>query len=790
MPFLKLDKTNLEALKDCVFTGPNYRITVLTERLIRLEYNDNGIFFDNGTELVHNRLFNKPEFTVNEDKTYLVIKTKYFELQYTKGKPFLGPKIAPDANLKVVLNDSEKVWYYKHPEARNFYGSNNTLTTKLNKGLYSTDGFASIDDGQTMLLDDDGYYLEQSPGRIDTYVFMYRRDFGFALKDYFLLTGKPPLIPRYAFGIWWHRDIPYNFYDTKELIKAFNRHKIPLSVLLLGDDWHIRNINNKIVRTGFSFNEKLFSNPKMFMDYMHERGIRVGLKLDPSDGIMPYENNYEFMKNNEVTEVIPINVLNKDFINNYFKYLIKPLNDYGTDFFFINYEGKDNKVVKALNYYHFNVYQENENKRGLIMAPNTNVAGHLYPIHYSGKTTVSWKTLSFLPYFNSTASNIGISYWSHDVGGYKDGVEDSELYIRNVELACFSPIFRFSAMKGHYYKREPWRWDVKTLKIVSEYCTLRHRLIPYIYNEAYRYSKVGLPLVQPIYYLYPEIYDEPMYKNEYYFGSEMFVAPITKKKDLIMNRSVEHLFLPKGTWYDFKTGKKFPGDKRYITFQNDEDYPVYVKSGSIIPLSILEENINVTNAPKKMELHIFPGESNTYNMYEDDGISSLYQDGYYIVTRMEYNYLPNNYTLIIRPVEGKSGIIPEKRSYKIRFRNTRASSDVIVNVGNELIDVISYEEDNDFIVELPFISTTSQITVNCKGKDIEIDAIRLINEEIDMIISDLKIETMIKEEISKIIFSKDEIRKKRIKIRKLKRIGLDPLFIRMFLKLLEYVKEL
>ena len=105
---------------------------------------------------------------------------------------------------------------------------------------------------------------------------------------------------------------------------------------------------------------------------------------------------------------------------------------------------------------------------------------------------------------------------------------------------------------------------------------MRHRLIPYIYSEAYKYHKVGLPLIQPLYYQYPEIYDEVDYKNEYYFGSELFVAPITKPKDHVMNRSVEKIFLPKGTWYDFKTGKKYLGNKRYILFYKDEDYPIFV----------------------------------------------------------------------------------------------------------------------------------------------------------------------------------------------------------------------
>ena len=797
----KYNETNGLSVKKATFKGNNYRITVLTERLVRLEYSEAGLFFDGLTENVINRKFPIPDFKINEDDKYLEITTRYFTLQYQKEKPFVGPKFAPDAYLKVKLNNTDKLWYFNHPEARNFKGKtvgfiNDSSSVKMERGLYSTDGFASIDDSKSMIFDGEGFLNQIGIERIDTYLFMYRRDFGLCLKDYFMLTGRPPLIPRYALGNWWHRDKTYSFNDTKKLINNFNKNQIPISVLLLGHKWNtkpvIDNVENLDYKTGFTFNKNLFSNPQEFTKYMHERGIRVGLNINPSGGINPYEESYPSIAaalNITDGSTIPFNVFNKELIKAYFEYIINPLNDLGIDFYWIDNDS-DLQSLKALSNYHFNDYKKYQSMRGMIMSRSNGSTMHRYPIHYSGETTVSWNTLKLLPFYNSQASNIGISWWSHDVGGYKDGIEDNELYARYVQLATYSPIFRFSAKYGHYYKREPWRWDSNTLNIVKHYCNLRHRLIPYLYSGAYRYYKNGLPLVQPLYYEVPEIYDEPEYKNEYYFGSELFIAPITTKKDLVMNRSVQRTYLPKGTWYDFKTGKKFPGDKRYVTFYTDEDYPVYAREGSIIPLAILDKNINVTNSPESMEIHVFPGKSNIFKLYEDDGYSSLYEEGYYIVTTIDYNYLANNYTLIIRPVEGKSGIIPNKRNYKIRFRNTREADDVIVYVDKEVVDYESYVEDNDFIVEVSNVKTISQLTINCKGKDIEIDAVRLINEDIDSIISDLEIETRLKEMIATIIFDENlDIKKKRIAIRKLKKAGLKPIFIRMFIKLLEYASE-
>lgn len=793
----KIDYNNTISKPEATFKGSKYRITILTERLIRFEYDANGVFFDHPTELARFRNFPVPEFKVEENDKTLVIQTKYFVLQYMKDKPFVGPKYAPDQYLKVGLMNSDKIWYFGHPEARNFGGTKASLDKglkgPLEKGLYSTDGFASFDDSKNLVFMEDGFLVKPTAKRIDTYLFIYRRDFGLCLKDYFTLTGYPPLIPRYALGIWWNRDLIYSFEDTKKLLKAFNSHEIPLSVLLLNEFWHLkdkRDLNKH--KTGFTFSPELFPDPFAFTTYMHERGVRVGLNMDPSEGVSDHEEKFRNIISELGvinTRVIPFNVFDKTFLHIYFNYLIKPLDSLGVDFYWIDY-ARDLDSLKALTHYHFMNYLKDTRLRPMVFSRNTLTASHLNGIHYSGPTTVSFDTLNYLPSFNSSASNIGVSWWSHDIGGFKGGIEDSELYIRYIELGTFSPIFRLAGERGHYYKREPWAWDIKTYTIAKYYCHLRHRLIPYLYTENYRYHKTGLPLIEPLYYSYPEIYDEPVYKNEYYFGSELLVKPITQKQDPIMHRCVEQLFLPKGTWYDFKTGKKFPGNKRYVAFYKDEDYPVFAKSGSIIPLAELPENINDTNSPESMEIHVFPGRSNVYKLYEDDGISRLNEEGYYIITAIDYNYLANNYTLIIRPIEGKSGIIPKLRNYKIRFRNTREAEDVVAYINGTEIPIESYADDTDFIVVAKGVSTTSQLTINCKGKDIEIDAVRLINEDINSIINDAEINTKLKEIIAAIMFSNIDISKKRVEIRKLSKKGLKPVFVRMFIKLLEYVAEI
>ena len=795
-----LDTSLGKAQEKAIIKGKFYRITILTDRLVRFEYSKNGVFEDRPTQLVFNRFFDVPAITLKEDNTYLELTTKYFKIEYTKEKTFIGNKLIPGGNLRVTLLNagSDKVWYVNHPEVRNYSSSNVSPEQldnkiKLEKGLYSGDGFVSIDDSRSLIMESDGTIAQRGENSVDMYLFAYNKDFGLCLKDFFDLTGKPPLLPRYALGNWWSKNYSYSEADILKLFAKFSRNEIPVSVFLMDNDWHIRNVDKqKNLVTGFTFNKGLIPSPQEFIKKMHGLGVRIGLNINPIEGIMPHEEAYtkaaSYMEQPD-NKTIPFNVFNARLQEIYFNLFIHPLEDLGTDFFWNDYYNKkDASSLWLLNHYHFLDSGRGDDKRSMLLSRNPQIGAHRYGALYSGHTKVNWETLKMLPSFNSSSSNMGISWWSHDIGGFHTGVEDGELYLRYVQLGTFSPIFRIHVDKGKYYKREPWRWDVQTFEIIKDYMQLRHRLIPYLYTEAYKYHKVGTPLVQPLYYKTPMVYDEPLYKNEYYLGSELLVSPLTDKKDVVMNRVIHKFYLPTGMWYDFKTGKKFPGDRSYVSFFRDQDYPVFAKSGSIIAMS--NEINNNTNCPVDMEIHIFPGRSNIYKLYEDDGITNLYKQGFYLTTSIEYNYQENNYTVIIRALEGKSGIVPKLRNYKIRFRNTKETEEVLAYANNTPIETKCYVEENDFIVEVKNVSTIGQLTINCKGKAIEIDAVRLINEDIDGIISDLPIETGLKDVIANILFSTLPIKKKRIEIKKLRRRKLEDRFIRMFLRLLEYIEQI
>lgn len=773
--FIKNNRDLIPEAKN-IITGDKYRFSILSPRLIRIEYNKDNIFENRATSLVVKRNFGPTNFNIEQTELSLIITTEYFTITYVKGTPMTSK------NLKVKVNGTDREWYPGNKEIRNLGSINYSLdyldnNLKLDKGLYSFDGFATIDDSTNFVLENDIFIKREST--YDMYLFVYNKDLGLCLQDYFNLTGYPPMIPRYTLGTWWYKNDIYNMYDIDNILKEFSDNHLPISIFLLGDKWHNTEEN-------FTYNRTLFDT-NILNKYYKSKKVKFGLTVNPSLPITPKDplfntlsnsiNNY----NNKYLSFIP---LTNNTINIYLNNIISNLKSTGINIFNIDYYNeKDKQGLFLLNHYHYAI--ANLNEVGVILSRNPGIAPHRYPIIYSGKTKVSWDTLKALPTYNNSAANLGITWHAHAIGGYYGGIEDDELYLRYIQFGVFNPIFILAGDTGKYYKREPWKWNQLNLSVIRTYMQLRNKLIPYIYNEGYNYHEYGVPLIQPLYYKYPKIYDEPNYVNQYFFGSRIMISPIIKKKNIEMNRVVQRIFIPSGIWYDYFSGKKFTGNKYYVNFYKDEDYPIFVKEGSIIPMSLDD----TTAIPNNMEIQIFPAENglySSYELYEDDGIS-LSKNNNYIITKMNLDLVENGYKFTINKKEGNLNV--PNRTYLLRFKNMKNPDKIIINYQGHTKEYQAIIEKNDLLLELKDINIYEPLEVLLLGNNLEIENISVINKEIEGILDDLEIETVIKEKIDKIIFSDLSINKKRIGLRKLRKQGLEPKYINMFISLLEFISQ-
>ncbi len=657
--------------------GEKYRISVLTDRLVRLEYNKQGKFVDEPTQAIVNRSLPSTEYSVLEENGNVLIDTGALLIKYDK-------KEFSSLGLSINVKSSGNTWNYSivHGNSdRNLFGTARTLdgadgSIWLDNGIFGEKGFAVLDDSSS-LINVDGEFIPRESEGIDIYFFGYDKDYRGGLNDYFAISGRPPMIPRYALGNWWSRYYRYTQDGYIELLDRLKEENIPLSVAVLDMDWHLTEVDQKYGTgwTGHTWNKELFPDYRGFLKGLKDRGLAVTLNLHPADGIRGFEEQYDRVADRlgldkESEETAEFDFENKDFRDAYFEEVMHPYEDDGVDFWWIDWQqGTKGKSGNAdplflLNYYHFHDKERN-GQRPMIFSRYAGIGSHRYPIGFSGDTITTWRSLAFQPYFTSTASNIGYGFWSHDIGGHMMGDKDEERLIRWIQFGVFSPIMRLHSSNSPFFNKEPWNVSLPYRNIMGDFMRLRHRLIPYLYTMNYLSYSKGQMLVEPVYYREPDDPEAYRVPNEYFFGNNLLVGAITSKQDAEFRLARVNMLIPEGRWVDIFNGRIYNGRQKKNLYRKVSEIPVLIPAGGIVPLAtdVLENGVE---NPKDLQILVGAGADGAFTLYEDDGISTGYKEGKCVTTTFTTRTLTDGTVevRIARP-EGDLSLIPAVRDYEI-----------------------------------------------------------------------------------------------------------------------------
>ena len=358
-----------------VFEKKKLRISLLTPRLLRTE---KGNFMDFPTQTVQNRDFGEVKYTIIEDKNRVNVQTEeaLFSVRLSDGKVTYA-HFSPHSYTKKFGN-------------KPLPGTARTLDmadgkVKLEKGIISRCGTAILDDSKSLIINTDGT-LSARAKCSDRYWFAYGHDYLAQLRDFFKLTGRVPLIPKYALGNWWSRYRAYTQEEYRALMQKFIDKEIPVTVATIDMDWHWTDVINRFGEearsdkpkclqeliyyyflqgwTGYSWNTELFPDHKELLDWLHANGFKVPLNIHPSQGVRFFEDAYEEMckrlgKDPEKKEIIPFDVTDPAFMKAYFEVLHHPLEEEGVDFWWIDWQQGTKTKIKgldplwALNHYHY-----------------------------------------------------------------------------------------------------------------------------------------------------------------------------------------------------------------------------------------------------------------------------------------------------------------------------------------------------------------------------------------------------------------------------------------------------
>ncbi len=699
-------KTSAKANDKQIKILNNIRITYLTSRLIRVEVDK---FYDEASFTVFNRKFeNVEKFKVTKKGNEIIVETKDTVFTIKNGKP-----------LCVKMKSSGEIQYFK--KQKNLKGTRRTLDATFGKvplddGLITKDGAYLLDDSNSFLLDENGHFAPRGGGK-DYYCFAYGNDYRQTVKAFLSISGSTPLVPRFALGVWWSRYHAYTDNEYLSLMDRFEKENVPLTVATIDMDWHYVDLKKQFgIKengwTGYSWNKKLFKDYKSFLANLQSRNLKVTLNLHPTDGIRYFEDMYEDTAkavgiDPKTHEPVKFSCKSDDFWNAYFDKVHKPYEKDGVNFWWIDWQqGKKSDIkgldpLNALNHYHFLDNAEN-GQLPLILSRYAGLGSHRYPLGFSGDTAINFKVLDFQPYFTVNAANAAYFWWSHDIGGHHFGYRNDELYLRWIQFGVFSPILRLHSTSNDLLGKEPWKYRQDVCENAKEWLRFRHRFIPYLFTADYICHKSGTALCEPMYYSYPNCKDAFNVPNEYKFGDELIVCPITSKLSRKTNMGSVKAYIPSGTYTDIFTMQKYHGPMNIMLNRELYSIPVLAKEGAVIPLS--NDSGNKVDNPKNLELWVFNG-NNTYTLYEDNGKVDFEEHNIKTKIINSFDESTNTAKLIIKKPFGDEALINESRKYTLNFKeiesaSVKCSSDFeIINSGKNLAVKLDFC-DNDIEIEL------------------------------------------------------------------------------------------
>lgn len=729
--------------KNVAYADNHVRFTVISDGAVRMEYAPDGQFVDTKSFVAVQRAYPAADYRVKRG-AWIEIATPKMVLRYRKNS---GPFTA--SNLSVCSPKGAAVPFVWKPgmqQKGNLKGTYRTLDgydgdtyvyderrpkMPIEDGLLATDGWTLIDDSDNFLFDGDKEWewVEKRPddGAQDWYFLAYGHDYKAALRDFTLFAGKMPLPPRYAFGYWWSRYWAYSDKELRTLVKNFRAYDIPLDVLVIDMDWHYTD-GDRGGWTGWSWNRTLFPDPAKFLRWLDGEGIRSTFNLHPADGVRCGEDSYADVARDmgidpASKQTVPWVSSDKKFIRSIFRRILTPMERDGVDFWWLDWQQQPtDPAVEGLsntwwlNYVFFRDMEKNRDVRPMLYHRWGGLGNHRYQIGFSGDASITWASLDFQPYFNSTASNVLYGYWSHDIGGHHmaDRI-DPELYIRWMQFGALSPVMRTHSAKSAGLKKEVWNFAPEHADILRSTIRQRYALAPYIYTMARKAYDEGISLCRPMYYEWPEASEAYAFRNQYLFGDDILVAPVTAPGK--EGYATVKVWLPEGKWYEWQTGTMLDGGRTVErTFALDE-YPVYVRAGAILPMyGDTVKNLNAND--EEILLTLFPGGSGEFSLYEDNGDDKRYA-AEFARTHLKSVRDGNLLTVTVGKRTGAYCGMPAERKFSVKVLASAAPASVTVDGAKA--DWTYLGEEFALVVEIPRTDCAAEKVVCIRYEDAEVD---------------------------------------------------------------------
>ena len=505
------------------------------------------------------------------------------------------------------------------------------------------------------------YLSAEVADRID-YFFIYGPDADQIIGRYRELTGEVPLFGRWAYGFWQCKNKYQSQAEIEGVAAKYRALHIPVDNIVQDWFWWVTMGEMK-------WNQK-YPDPQGMIDKLHDEHFHLMVSVWPffRPGTSVYDEFDKkgwFVAKTLVGGFHPQGQALYDPTSPearalYWKNIDAALFAKGVDAWWLDTdepetEGREDNILVDHRMHigsgarYANIYplwhsegvsqgqQQASDKKRVFILSRSAYAGsqRLGVTAWSGDVLSDWETFKRQIPAGLNYSISGNPYWTTDIGGFISGgnlndPQFRELFVRWFQYGTFSPIFRVHGTRSPD-ENELWSYGPDAQKILVDYDSLRYRLLPYIYSQAWQVTSNHGTLMRPLVMDWREDVEAQNTGDEYLFGSAILVSPVTTE-----GATSRRTYLPKATWYDFWTGARVEGGKFIEAEAPLEKLPLFVRAGSILPMGPTME-WSTQKLADPVEVRVYPGADGDFTLYEDENDNYDYTKGQHSTIELHWN---------------------------------------------------------------------------------------------------------------------------------------------------------
>ena len=426
------------------------------------------------------------------------------------------------------------------------------------------------------------------------------------LMRYTDITGKPALPAPWTFGLWLSTSFTTNYDEATVMsfVDGMLQRGIPMKVFHFDCFWM-----KEFSWCDFLWDSRVFPDPAGLLRRLKAKGLKVCVWINPYVGQESaiFREGVEkgfFIKrpNGDVWQwdMWQPGLAIVDFTNpearDWYVGKLNGLMDMGVDCFktdfgeriptdCVYFDGSDPQ--KMHNYYSyiynetvFNAVKARKGEgEGFVFARSATAGGQKFPVHWGGDCWSDYESMAESLRGGLSLTSSGFGFWSHDIGGF-ESTATPDVYKR---WAAFGLLSTHSRLHGSSSYRVPWSYDEESVDVVRFFTRLKARLMPYLYAQAVKTSKYGIPMMRSMVMEYTDDPNCGYLAQQYLLGDSLLVAPIFNDK------SMAEYYLPEGIWTSLLTGERREGGRWYREKHSYLSIPLFVRENSILALGASEE---------------------------------------------------------------------------------------------------------------------------------------------------------------------------------------------------------